>query len=124
MLMQTPRLAGFETAQPVPATAGSPSIAATLWSIPGAWRQALAAHRRYDCLRSRGTPHDVALRQALDHATEETRSTKPSAGQHQPRPRAATPRCRHGHGHAHGRGAPLSRRERVEIGLMMYGSGS
>jgi hypothetical protein len=40
-------------------------IVATLWSLCDAWREALAAHRRYEHLRSRGVPHDAALRESL-----------------------------------------------------------
>jgi hypothetical protein len=36
-----------------------------LWSIWDALRAGLAAHRRYEHLRSRGIPHDPALREAL-----------------------------------------------------------
>ena len=40
-------------------------IAATLRAIGEAWREALAAHREYEHLRSRSMPHDTALRDAL-----------------------------------------------------------
>jgi hypothetical protein len=47
-----------------PAAAAS-SIAATLRAIGAAWREALAGHREYEHLRSRGMAHDTALREAL-----------------------------------------------------------
>jgi hypothetical protein len=34
----------------------------TLWE---AWREALAAHRYYEHQRSRGVPHDMALKEAV-----------------------------------------------------------
>ena len=40
-------------------------MAATLHAIYDAWRDALAAHRQYEHLRSRGVPHDAALRESL-----------------------------------------------------------
>ncbi len=54
------------------------------WPIPKAWRnlcdalrEAVAAHRRYEWLRSRGVPHDAAVMEALSigHATCECRAT-------------------------------------------------
>ena len=107
MLRQTSGLSSFETIPKGPASGRSASIAATLLSIPAAWRQALVAHRRYEGLRSKGAPHDVALRQAL--------GLSQVGGEHRPHPR----RCRHGHG----RCTPQPRRERdaVQIGLLIYG---
>ena len=40
-------------------------IAASLRTMGDAWREALAAHRGYEHLTSRGIPHDKALRAAL-----------------------------------------------------------
>jgi hypothetical protein len=49
-------------------------LACPFWSWPiaevlrdacDALREAMAAHRQYECLRSRGVRHDTALRQAL-----------------------------------------------------------
>ena len=37
----------------------------TLLAMCDAWREALAAHRQYEHLRSRGTPHDTAIRESL-----------------------------------------------------------
>jgi hypothetical protein len=47
-----------------PAAAVGP-IVATLRAVGEAWREALAAHRDYERLRSRGMPHDTALRESL-----------------------------------------------------------
>lgn len=41
------------------------AIAAALQSSWEAFREALAAHRHYERLTSRGVPHDTALREAL-----------------------------------------------------------
>ena len=47
-------------------TGRSPStFAATLRNIRDALREGLAAHREYEHLRSRGTPHDAALKHAF-----------------------------------------------------------
>jgi hypothetical protein len=78
-----------------PATHGAeeqPSRA-SVWSLlsaPGvildAVREGLAAHRRYEHLRSRGMPHDAALGEALGlgasrrHATRETAKSLYFAG--------------------------------------------
>ena len=40
-------------------------IIETLLAMCDAWREALAAHRQYEYLRSRGIPHDGALRESL-----------------------------------------------------------
>jgi hypothetical protein len=40
-------------------------IAATLRALRDAWRESLASHRAYEHLRSRGIPHDTALRESL-----------------------------------------------------------
>ena len=40
-------------------------LVATLHAICDAWREALAAHRQYEHLRSRGVSLDVALRESL-----------------------------------------------------------
>ena len=37
----------------------------TLRSFCDAWREALAAHRQYEHRRSRGVPHDAALKKSL-----------------------------------------------------------
>jgi len=47
-------------------TAASRPAAITLATIYGALRDGLAAHRRYERLRSRGVPHETAIRKALD----------------------------------------------------------
>jgi hypothetical protein len=41
------------------------SIIATLLALCDAWREALAAHRQYEHLRSRGVSHDAAIRESL-----------------------------------------------------------
>ena len=38
------------------------TVLQTMWD---AWREGLAAHERYEHLRSRGVPHDTAIRAAL-----------------------------------------------------------
>jgi hypothetical protein len=38
---------------------------ATLLAGCDAWFEALAAHRHYEHLRSRGVPHDTAIRESL-----------------------------------------------------------
>jgi len=40
-------------------------MVATLYAMWDAWREALAAHRHYELLRSRGIPHDTAIRESL-----------------------------------------------------------
>jgi len=47
------------------AVSSSWPIATMLRTIRVAWREGLAAHRQYERLTSRGTPHDKALRAAL-----------------------------------------------------------
>ena len=73
MLRNCHYLSGFESshreASPArrparPAAAAWPN-AETLRAIGEAWREALAAHRDYERLRSRGRPHDAALRESL-----------------------------------------------------------
>jgi hypothetical protein len=44
---------------------GTWPMVATLYAICDAWREALAAHRHYELLRSRGIPHDTAIRESL-----------------------------------------------------------
>jgi hypothetical protein len=41
------------------------SMVATLHALWDAWGEALAAHRQYEHLRSRGFSHDAALRESL-----------------------------------------------------------
>lgn len=41
------------------------TLATALRTVLDALREAVGAHRQYEHLRSRGTPHDTALRQAL-----------------------------------------------------------
>jgi hypothetical protein len=41
------------------------SFAEVLRNACDALREAMAAHRQYECLRSKGVRHDTALRQAL-----------------------------------------------------------
>ena len=48
-----------------PADYPSRSIATALRTLYDALRAAVGAHRQYEHLRSRGTPHDRALRRAL-----------------------------------------------------------
>jgi len=59
---------------------------ATRWrplaALGAAWstfRDGLAAHREYERLRSRGMPHDKALRQALSFGQEPSRRMPRSA---------------------------------------------
>ena len=40
-------------------------MAATLGAMWDAWGEGLAAHRQYEHLRSRGIPHDTAIRESL-----------------------------------------------------------
>jgi hypothetical protein len=40
-------------------------MVATLHAMWDAWREALAAYRQYEHLRSRGVTHDAALRESL-----------------------------------------------------------
>jgi hypothetical protein len=40
-------------------------LATTLCALRDAWREALAAHRQYERLTSRGVAHDPALQEAL-----------------------------------------------------------
>ena len=52
--------------------------ATAVGTIFAALREGLAAHRRYETLRSRGVPHDTALREALGigpGASHEVRET-------------------------------------------------
>ena len=64
---------GFEpTRREANLAAWSPSPSASSWSPVAAVRmmgaafcEGLAAHRKYEALRSKGIPHDGALRQAL-----------------------------------------------------------
>ena len=45
---------------------GSPgALVSALRTAWEAWRDGLAAHRRYEQLRSRGVPHEEAIREAL-----------------------------------------------------------
>jgi hypothetical protein len=94
--------------------------ATTLRRLGEAWRQALSAHRSYHRLRSRGTPHDTALRLALgmnDPLASDMGATTPPATARR-RSRAATPHCRHARGHC----VPPSReRDTVEPSLLIYG---
>jgi hypothetical protein len=48
--------------QPASAAGAMVSALRTAWD---AWRDALAAHRHYEHLRSRGVPHEKAIREAL-----------------------------------------------------------
>ena len=48
-----------------PATAPSWPTVTGLWTIFGAFGEALAACRQYEHLRSSGLPHDTALRESL-----------------------------------------------------------
>jgi hypothetical protein len=50
------------------------SIIATLLALCDAWREALAAHRQYEHLRSRGVSHDAAIL-APAYATRQSCST-------------------------------------------------
>jgi hypothetical protein len=40
-------------------------MVATLHAMWDAWGEALSAHRQYEHLRSRGVPHDTAIRESL-----------------------------------------------------------
>jgi hypothetical protein len=74
MLQSSSHAPGFGEAQQGPDFAcrsASPTgfwsspIAAKLRIVRDALSQGIAAHRRYEHLRSRGVPHDPAIRQAL-----------------------------------------------------------
>jgi hypothetical protein len=54
-------------------------IATALRTIWDAWREGLAAHRQYEQLKSRGIPHDTALRAAigLRHPAGDVRPAAP-----------------------------------------------
>ena len=45
----------------------------TMW---GAFREGLAAHRQYEHLRSRGVPHDAAIKEALGVGRTPTQATR------------------------------------------------
>jgi len=55
---------GLDPTRPATTPAARP-IAPTLRAILDGWRDGLAAHRQYEQLRSRGIPHDTAVREAL-----------------------------------------------------------
>jgi hypothetical protein len=66
--------------QAAPVTASSWPILTVLQAMWGAFRDGLAAHQQYECLRSKGTPHDTALREALGIGvtpSDMTRGVKP-----------------------------------------------
>jgi hypothetical protein len=54
-----------EKASGQPSASSSRPVAAMLRVVFQSLWEALAAHRRYEELRSRGIPHDTAIRQAL-----------------------------------------------------------
>jgi len=102
-------------------------IATTLLTLPGALREGLATHRRYEHLRSRGIPHDTALTEALGiriPASEVRAARSQAAAQCRSHPLAGTART----GEAIVlRGQDLSgsansapRRDRAHIGNLKY----
>jgi hypothetical protein len=58
------------------------TVATILRAMGDAWREALAAHRQYVQLTSRGVAHDPALKQALGFRIPagEVRRSKPHTG--------------------------------------------
>lgn len=69
---------GFAAQHAAPADHPSWPIATALRTVLDALLEAVEAHRQYEHLRSRGTPHDRALRQALgiSHPTSELPTTR------------------------------------------------
>jgi hypothetical protein len=69
MLRQSCYQPGFDRISrqidPAPTAPAAWRIASMLPAIRDAWREALAAHRRYEHLRSRGIGHDPAIKKAL-----------------------------------------------------------
>ncbi len=62
-------------------TAASSSPAATaLRTMWDAWREGLAAYRRYEHLRSRGIPHETAVSEALSLGPTRSRVRREPAG--------------------------------------------
>jgi hypothetical protein len=58
-------------------TGASWAISEPLWKFCDALREAVVAHRQYEWLRSRGVPHESALRESLGvgHSTCECHSS-------------------------------------------------
>ena len=54
-------------------------IATTLRTMCDAWREGLAAHRQYEHLRSRGIPHESAIREALGIGLTPSQETREAA---------------------------------------------
>jgi hypothetical protein len=50
-------------------------IPEVLWKLCEALCEAVAAHRRYEWLRSRGVPHNTALRDSIGHSACECHAT-------------------------------------------------
>ena len=74
MLQSCHHVPSFDEPHQVPDRAGCSSqptgflslpIAIKLRTVADALREGIAAHRHYEHLRSRGTPHDTAIRQAF-----------------------------------------------------------
>ena len=61
-------LTAIGTRQMRPASSDAPSKAATLGSVCEALREGLSALGHYERLRSKGIPHDAAIRSAFDTA--------------------------------------------------------
>ena len=74
----------LQTCQPYPQSSARWSVLhwRPLAALCAAWstfREGLAAHSEYERLRSRGMPHDKALREALSFGKEPSRRTPDSA---------------------------------------------
>jgi hypothetical protein len=63
-------------AQRASAAGAMVSALRTAWD---AWRDGLAAHRHYEHLRSRGVPHEEAIREALGVGCSRSRSEREAA---------------------------------------------
>jgi hypothetical protein len=116
MLRQYGAPSDLETATAAPCA----PVASALRSIVDAWRQGLAAYRRYYRLTSKGTPHDAALRLALGMIEPLASDMRGARLPVTTRPRSgnSTSHCRHGHGD---RVAPSRVRDAVKLALLIYG---
>ena|ERR1700687_1325568 len=79
---------GFDTTHPEtspadrfarPTAAWFRQAATSLQTMCGAVNESLAAHRRYEHLRSWGIPHDAAVREALGIGATPSRGTRQAA---------------------------------------------
>jgi hypothetical protein len=61
------------------AIASLSSIVGALWTMWDACHDGLVAHRRYEHLRSRGVPHETALREALGVGCSRSQAAREAA---------------------------------------------